>query len=262
MHPILFEGQSFTLHSYGTFFLLAWALGGVLFLREVKRRGWPVDQMLFVMVGCVLGGLAGSILFTVLFFDWDQIAGQLVRLQFEGKTIVGGIAGGFIGVEIMKKIIRYPHSTGDAFAFAIPLGHALGRMGCFLGGCCFGVPTTLPWAVAFPADSLPYMVQIARSQIAPTALTSLAVHPTQLYELIADLLIFFVIWRSRDLFEKRGMLFRLYLALYASYRFFSEFVRGDTLGTFIGIKPVQVLLLIAAVYYGVQVTRAERRRNP
>ena len=262
MHPILFESDSFTLHSYGTLFLLAWLLGGVLFLREVRRRGWPVDQMLFVMVGCVVGGLVGSLLLTVLFFDWDQITAQWARFQFEGRTIVGGIAGGYIGVEVMKKLIGYPHSTGDAFAFAIPLAHGLGRLGCFLGGCCFGTPTDLPWAVRFPAQSLPYALQMARSEIGPAALTSLAVHPTQLYELIADLLIFFVIWRSRDLFEKRGMLFRLYLALYASYRFFSEFVRGDTLLAFAGIKPVQVLLLAAAVYYGVQVLRAERRRNP
>ena len=87
-------------------------------------------------------------------------------LDFTRKTVIGGITGGFIGVELTKKKIGYPHSTGDAFALAITLGHAIGRIGCFLVGDCEGATCNLPWAITFPVDS--YIVG--------------PVHPTQLYE--------------------------------------------------------------------------------
>ena len=68
-----------------------------------------------------------------------------------------GISGGCIGVEIIKKIIGHKEPTGDAFALAIPLGHIIGRLGCLLGGCCYGTICNFPWGVSYPKNSLAFM---------------------------------------------------------------------------------------------------------
>jgi phosphatidylglycerol:prolipoprotein diacylglycerol transferase len=259
VQPTLFEIGGLPIESYLFFYALGCLVGGLVFWWEVRRRRWPLEAMLFVMIGCMAGAFAGSALFSLLFLDWSALPEHYRFGELLGRTVVGGIAGGFLGVEITKKIIGYPHRTGDAFAVAIPLGHAVGRVGCFLGGCCFGTPSSLPWALSYPAGSVPHAIHAHQGLIEAVSLASLSVHPAPLYEITFDLLLFALLWRMRDHFLERGMLFRLYLALYASYRFFAEFVRGDSLFPDVGFKPVQYLLLAAAMYYG---WRVWQQRNP
>lgn len=249
MHPHLRLGDR-VVEAYALFFVLAWLVGGVVFYREVRRRGWPVEKLLFAMAGCVFGAVLGAALSGVLFFDWPEVASRLSTLDLVGKSVVGGVAGGFAGVEVAKKIVGYPHSTGDAFALAIPLGHAVGRVGCFLGGCCYGSPSAVPWAVRYPSGSLPHLAQVARGEIPPDRAASLPVHPTPLYELGFDLLLFAALFALRDRLRVRGNLFRAYLFAYASFRVALEFVRGDSpFPAAGGPKPVQVLLGLTAARY-------------
>ena len=250
MHPILIQTDTLIIDSYSAFFLLAWVIGGVIFYRSFRKLGWELEQMLFVMAGCIFGAVAGAYIFNALFYGWEEIPYQIRLLAFSGKTIIGGIAGGFIGVEITKKKIGYPHSTGDAFAFAIPVGHAIGRVGCLLGGCCFGTETHLPWAVTYPLGSFPHLMQISQGLISESSLASLAVHPTQVYEILFNIVIITILWKMRPIFKVRGSLFRLYLVLYGSFRFLGEFIRGDTmLVPTPMLKPMQVALLIAVAYF-------------
>jgi phosphatidylglycerol:prolipoprotein diacylglycerol transferase len=250
MQPILFQTDWLTVESYAFFYGLGCLVGGVVFYREFRRMGWPLETMLFVMVGCIVGAILGSAIFSLLLLDWSMLPEHYRFSDLLGRTVIGGIAGGFIGVEVAKKMVDYPHSTGDAFAVAIPIGHAIGRMGCFLGGCCFGTPTTLPWGVEYPAQSFPHGVHIHQGLVDAASHVSLAVHPAPLYELGFDLGLFVVLWRLRDRFKMRGTLFRLYLAAYASYRFVAEFFRGDSPFMDMGVKPIQFVLLAAALYYG------------
>ena len=257
MHPNLHLGDR-VVEAYPFFFVLGWLVGGAVFYSEVRRRGWPVEKLLFAMIGCVFGALVGAMISGALFFDWADVFTRLTTREIVGKSVVGGIAGGFIGVEVAKKIVRYPHSTGDAFALAIPLGHAIGRIGCFLGGCCFGTATKLPWAVRYPAGSLPHAAQVARSEIAHDAPASLPIHPTPLYEIGFDLLLFAVLFALRDRLRVRGNLFRVYLFAYATFRLALEMVRGDSPFPAIGgPKPIQVLLALAAIRYAVLLWRQE-----
>jgi len=250
MRPILFEIGGFAVESYLFFYALGCVVGGIVFWWEVRRRRWPLEAMLFVMIGCIAGAFVGSALFSLLFLDWSELPRNHRFGELLGRTVVGGIAGGFLGVELTKKIIGYPHRTGDAFAVAIPLGHAVGRVGCLLGGCCFGTPTSLPWAIRYPAGSVPHAIHAHQGLIEPESLASLPVHPAPIYEIGFDLLLFVILWRMRNHFAERGMLFRLYLALYAGYRLLAEFTRGDSAFPEVGLKPVQYLLLFAAIYYG------------
>ncbi len=241
----------FAVGSYAFFFWLGWIVGGVVFYREVKRLGWPLEKLLFAMVGCVLGAMAGAYVGGALFFDWREVFSRLVSVDLVGKSVVGGIVGGFVGVEIAKKLVDYPYKTGDAFAVAIPLGHAIGRVGCLLGGCCFGTETRLPWAVRYPPGSPAYELEVRLGQIPAHHPTSLSLHPAPLYELAFDLCLFALLLSMRDRLRVRGNLFRLYLFSYATFRFLLEFVRGDSPFPAIGgPKPVQVLLAIAIARYG------------
>jgi len=257
MHPYLRIGD-WVIEAYALFFILGWLVGGAVFYGEVRRRGWPLDKLLFAMAGCILGAVVGALLAGMLFFDWPEVVLHLSTLELVGKSVVGGIAGGFAGVEIAKKLVRYPHSTGDAFAIAIPLGHAVGRIGCFLGGCCYGSASALPWAVRYPSGSLPHLAQVARAEIAPDQPTSLPVHPTPLYELGFDLLLFAALFALRDRLRIRGSLFRLYLFAYATFRFGLEFIRADSpLPAAGGPKPIQILLAVAAARYAWLLWRQE-----
>lgn len=263
MYPILYQSDSIIVDSYSVFFLVAWVIGGIVFYREFRRLGWELEQMLFVMAGCIIGAVVGSYVFNVIFVGWEEIPNKIRLLDFAGKTILGGITGGFIGVEITKKKIGYPHSTGDAFALAIPIGHAIGRIGCFLGGCCFGTECGLPWAVVYPEGSVAHLTQMVHGLIPETASTSLAVHPTQIYEIIFNLGLFAYFWKKRDSFKIRGSMFRLYLFLYGSFRLLEEFIRGDSpFPEAAFMKPVQWLLIPAVLYFGWVFYRNELKPEP
>jgi phosphatidylglycerol:prolipoprotein diacylglycerol transferase len=260
MQPILFELGGTPSESYLVMTVIAWAVGGTVFYKEFKRLAWPLETMLFVMAGCMFGAAIGSVIFSLLFLDWHEIGPRLRATEFVGRTVIGGIIGGYVGVELTKWRLGYKHSTGDAFAVAIPIGHVFGRIGCLLGGCCFGTLTDSALGVTYPPGSPAFLAHAHAGLIDSTAAASLAVHPAPLYDGLFDLLLFAVLWSLRDRFLVRGQLFRIYLAAYAGARFILEFWRGDfgfpDAG---GPKPVQVLLLLAAIYYSVKVWWTERK---
>jgi prolipoprotein diacylglyceryltransferase len=246
--------------SYLLFTLLAWLLGGCIFYRAARRGGLSPELTLAIMAGCALGASAGAAAMSVLFVPLSELPARLGDgSAFSGRTVIGGIAGGFVGVELAKKLVGHRSSTGDAFALAIPPAHALGRIGCFLHGCCFGTPSALPWAVQYPSGSLAHALQIERGWLAAGAPHSLSVHPAPLYELAFDLALWALVLWARPHVCARGNLFRLYLVAYASFRFLAEFARGDSApppGWI--LKPVQLLLLLAALLSCVRMLRRER----
>lgn len=263
MRPTL-ELAGVTLPSYALLTALGWAVGGALFFRAARRAAMSAEQTLAVMAGCMIGAALGASAMSILFVPWSELPQRLAEgSAFMGRTVVGGIVGGIVGVELAKKAIGYTLSTGDSFALAIPLGHAVGRIGCLLHGCCFGTPSELPWAIVYPNPSIVHAAHVAQHGLSSQALHSLPVHPTQLYELAFDLTLFAVLLSVRSKLQVRGSLFRVYLIAYAVFRVVAEFVRGDS-GAPAGLplKPVQMLLVCAAAYYTLRLWRAERRREP
>ncbi len=126
-----------------------------------------------------------------------------------GKTILIGLVGGYVGVIVAKWSLDITHPTGDSFAVPVAAAVAIGRLGCFVAGCCYGTPTSLPWGVVFPnVDSQPR-------------------HPTQIYEFLFHAtmaVILFALWRRRFF---PGQLIKLYILSYIGYRFLSEFIRPE-----------------------------------
>lgn len=129
-----------------------------------------------------------------------------------GKTILGGIVGGYLAVEVAKWTLDIRIKTGDTFAAPVAIAVAIGRFACFQGGCCYGTPTNLPWGIIFPTA---------------TDSPELPRHPTQLYEAAfhAAAAITLIALRRRDIW--RGQLLKAYLLAYCVYRFVSEFWRPE-----------------------------------
>jgi len=133
----------------------------------------------------------------------------------------------------------------DAMGWAIPFGVFWGRMGCFLGGCCFGARTDLPWGVSFPAYSPAAHLHFKMGLLAKRGLASLPVHPTQLYEglfmLILSAVIYFYIGPRR---KYHGQMFCIMIAGYAVFRFLVEFIRRDERGGLWLLSTSQIISIL------------------
>jgi phosphatidylglycerol:prolipoprotein diacylglycerol transferase len=233
MNPTLFEIGSLKVPSYAFFVALAFV--AALWIRHIEKRrlGWQEDRrQRWVGVGALVGAVIGSKVGMILFVPWTdytEMWSKVFSLDFSGKTVVGGLIGGYIGVEITKKIVGIKHSTGDAFAVALPVAQGIGRIGCFFNGCCYGAAVQLNWSVNMHGASR---------------------HPAQLYEAALDFLLAALLFALRKKDWPRGTLFRLYLVGYAVIRFGVEFFRGDPAWLLGPFKAVQWVALAAILAFG------------
>lgn len=219
------------------------ALGAALWrrsLRQQSRGGALAPRNFGVLVGLLIGAALGNkLVFLIERPDIAQILWQSGTLAWPGQSIVGGLLGGLIGVEIAKKMTGQTRSTGDAMVLPIAIGLAIGRVGCFLAGLnddTYGVPTTLPWGVDF-GDG------IAR-------------HPTQLYEIVVVLALGLSLHRAR--LATPGLAFKLFLSSYLLWRFAVEFLKPVPVAWPLGLSGIQWTCLVALVVYTPLVMRAWR----
>jgi phosphatidylglycerol---prolipoprotein diacylglyceryl transferase len=164
-------------------------------------------QRLGVGLGAFCGAMIGAKLPFVL-ADWQGFLSGAAWFA-DGKTILCGLVGGYVGVELAKWALDVRVKTGDSFAVPVAAAVGVGRTACFVGGCCFGTPTRLPWGVVF------------------RNVDSLARHPTQLYEAAFHLAAAAVLWCLQQQGLFRGQLIKLYILAYLAYRFASEFIRPE-----------------------------------
>lgn len=208
--------------------LTSYLVGIVVFLVAAHRRRVATDGMSTVMMVGVTSGLIGAKLTELVVLGWPVRIPVEAALnpQLGGRALLGGIAFGWLGVEVAKARMGIRSSTGDLFALALPAGEAVGRIGCYLNECCYGIPSHVPWAV--------WQHGTLR-------------HPTQLYSAIVALGTFgFLIWLwPRTKVE--STLFRTYLSIFAVSRFGLEFLRWRD-STVIGLSLVQWVCLIVLVW--------------
>jgi len=181
---------------------------------SVLLKRWQADLPLagWQKLGLAVGGFCGAMIGAKLPFalsDWTGLMNGSTWLS-DGKTIVCGIVGGYFGVELAKWTLDIRIKTGDTFAVPVAVGVAIGRLACFVGGCCYGSPTSLPWGLRFSRAG-----------------DAVARHPTQLYEAAFHLTLAALLWsfQRRGLFH--GQLVKLYILSYLAYRFLTEFIRPE-----------------------------------
>ncbi|HYV34530.1 MAG TPA: prolipoprotein diacylglyceryl transferase family protein [Gemmataceae bacterium] len=181
------------------------ATGVVVARRTQKPLGLTPAQRFAVGLGAFCGGMLGAKLPFVL-LDWEGFLAGTAWLD-NGKTLVLGLVGGYFGVEAAKWALDIRVKTGDSLAAPVAAAIAVGRLACFSGGCCFGTPTDLPWAVDF-GDG------VRR-------------HPTQLYEFAFHATAAVVLLQLQARGLLRGQLVKLYILAYLAYRFATEFIRPE-----------------------------------
>ncbi|AEB10710.1 prolipoprotein diacylglyceryl transferase [Desulfobacca acetoxidans] len=245
MFPILYSFGPVRIFTYGFFLALAFIAALYVAGREAKRLGDSPEQIYDLGFYIVLAAIIGSRLLHVV-LEWRYFASQPLDIFMLWK---GGLAfqGGLIlGVPVATFYI-YRHRmpfwrTLDTLAVGTPLGQCIGRMGCFMAGCCYGKACSLPWGVTFNDPNT-----LARPQGVP-------LHPTQLYESLLTLGIFMVMLRLRHRQKFPGQLVGVYLLLAGAARFVVEFWRGDDRGPVLlwGMPSTQVIalgLMLAAVLF-------------
>jgi phosphatidylglycerol:prolipoprotein diacylglycerol transferase len=224
--------------TYSLLFLCAYAVGGYVTYREAERRDRASEEMLFVALGALGGGLVGAKLSMLLFLGPATFIKDLPSLWYSGQAWTGAFFGGYLGVLLVKRLCGIRYSTGDVFALGLPLAQAIGRLGNLLGGDPFGKPSDLRWAVVQHG---------VRRQ------------PSALYELILDLLLFLAILWLRDRMPAPGDLFKLYVVGYCSLRFAVDLTRADP-HPLLGLTMVQVLYLPTILWFGWKLVRSHREQ--
>ncbi|MGA1863499.1 MAG: prolipoprotein diacylglyceryl transferase [bacterium] len=218
MHPILFKIGPLIFYTYGFALAVAFVAATLLLYNTAKTEGLDTAKLADLGFYGILSGIIGSRIMYVLINPSEFIASPLkIFMLWEGGLVFyGGIIGGILATVFFLKKYGLPFwKTMDVLAPPLVLAQAIGRLGCFMSGCCYGKPTDLPWAVTF-------------NNPCTIAMRGVPLHPTQLYHSIANLIIFFILYfyvRKRKQFN--GQVLSLYFCMYSMARFFLEFFRGD-----------------------------------
>jgi phosphatidylglycerol---prolipoprotein diacylglyceryl transferase len=230
--PFHLDLFGYRLHPHPTFEALAYAVGLYLILKLRARRGdrIPNDTRWWVIAAAMVGGALGSKALywfedpTALRAHWTDLA-----FLMSGKTIVGGLLGGLIGVEVVKRLLGEHRSTGDLLAVPLAVGIAIGRIGCFLTGLpdrTYGNRTSLPWGVDF-GDG------VAR-------------HPTQLYEIA--FLIGLAAGLARMTPRREGDLFKMFMIAYLAFRLAIDLLKPEV-RIALGLSAIQWACVAGLLYY-------------
>jgi len=248
MHPKLFELPalpyvgSITVYSYGVLLAAAYLVGLQLAIVRARRRGMDDGRVMDLGIYIIVSALIGAKLM-LLVVDWAHFSrnpSEMLSLVRSGGVFYGGLILAVIVALWYLRRHRMPvWTTCDVFAPGIALGHVVGRLGCLLAGCCYGKPASVPWAVTF---SDPFASANVGTPL------GIPLHPTQLYEAGAELLILIVLL----VIERRGRpfpgrTFWGYMLLYGVSRFIIEFYRGDERGVAFGVLSTSQFISVILV---------------
>ena len=232
MYPEIIHIGSFPINTYGVFLAIAFLCAILVTARLADRDGLPREKIYDLCLWMLLAGLVGSkILMLFTEPEYRDHPLQLLSLDFlrSGGVFYGGLLGAITAGYLLMKRYKLPWwKTADVCAPGIAVGNFFGRQGCFAAGCCWGKPTTLPWGVKF--TELGHEITGVP--------TDTYLHPTQLYESFAMLLVFFfLLWlHKRKRFS--GQVVLAYALLYSVIRFAIEFVRDDPRGDVLGLTSL------------------------
>jgi phosphatidylglycerol:prolipoprotein diacylglycerol transferase len=252
MHPRLFElplpslpfiGSigPVTVYTYGVLLAAAYLLGLKLAMVRAKSRGLDQTRVLDLGIYIIISALVGAKLLLLVtdFRSFVAAPSELLSLARSGGVFYGGlILAVAVALWYIRRIGLPLWTTCDVFAPGIALGHVVGRFGCFFAGCCYGKPTTVPWAITFRD---PYAAANVGTPL------NIPLHPTQLYEAGAEALILVLLLATESRGKRYpGRTFWLYMLLYAISRYIIEIFRDDPRGTVGMFSTSQFISIILA----------------
>jgi len=237
--PVYIHLFGYNIHPHLLFESLGYTLGFLVFRILRRRQGDPVPQSIrwSVIAAAAVGAVVGS---KVLY--WLEDPRMIVahwrdfQVLWGGKTIVGGLLGGLIAVEWVKRSMQFTSRTGDLFAVPLCVGIAIGRIGCFLTGLgddTYGSPTSLPWGVNF-GDGIPR-------------------HPAQVYDIVFLLLLACALLIVMCRPHVQGDVFKMFMVGYNGWRLAIDFIKPDP--KFWGLNSIQWVCLAVLLFYGRDIRR-------
>ena len=251
MLPKLISFDSYYLPTYGVLVALAFLAGLWVTTRLARRQGLDTEKVTNLVVYVALAGLLGAKIL-MLMFDWRGIAEvfTLNTLQSAG-VFQGGLILALLFAWYYTKTQGMPLlETSDLFAPGIALGHAIGRVGCFAAGCCWGIECKLPWAVTFRNPDAALMTGVPLET---------PLHPSQLYEVATELLLFGFLYNLYGKPHPKGRIIGLYLVFSSIARFAIEFTRNHEQALPFGL-PLSITqwIAIALALLGIVLLRARQ----
>ena len=242
MLPVLWRNGDLVLYTHDVFTALGLFAGLAIYYVNLRRDRLLGAPIVLVSVAALAGGVIGARLLTS-WEIWDQVPPGETPFTFAithgPKSIIGGLAGGYLATVLAKKALGYRESTGDYYAVAIPIALAIGRVGCFLSELPLGTPTSLPWGMTVDPEAAAAFPRCPGCD-GP-------MHPSMLYEIGFHVAAAALIVRYRRLIPVRGDTLKLYLLGYAVFRFGVEFVRGNEPQLMGLTGPQLVLIPLAAL---------------
>jgi phosphatidylglycerol:prolipoprotein diacylglycerol transferase len=251
MHPILYSFDGITIYTYGFFVSMGFLIAFVLFLIDLDKRGISVDAGIDFAFWILLSAIAGSrLVYVAVNLGYFLKYPLKILMIWEGGLVWYGAFLGALGAAIVY--FRAKKLDGWTWAdIAIPyvaLGQGIGRIGCLMAGCCYGKPTDVCWGITF-----------TRSELAPNGI---ALHPTQVYEMVLCLCIFLILYLRRNRITFRGEQILSYIFLYGMTRTVVEVFRGDPRGMWLsGSISTSQLISVIAVAVGVALYYRIREKN-
>jgi phosphatidylglycerol:prolipoprotein diacylglycerol transferase len=240
MYPNLFSIGPLTIHSYGLFVALGFAVAFLVILRIGKAQRMKTQQIMDIGFIVILMAIIGSRLAYVAmnFSHYKAHPVDIIKIWEGGLVFSGGlVAVVLVMIWYLRRHRLSFRPMGDLCAPGIAIGQAIGRLGCFMAGCCYGRPTDLPWAVTFTHPQ----------SLAPL---NTPLHPTQLYSAFSGFIIFLVLMFLNAKKQFQGQVFIWFLILHSTARLFMERFRGDERGLIAGTEMSTTQLLTLLVLLG------------
>lgn len=232
MYPTLFKIASYPILTWGVSLAVAFVICTVIAVLLAKKRGIKGDTVIdAALIICIVSILTARLLYVAL--NWGQYASDpisIIYLRDGGLSFVGGVVGGILTGWLFTKArkISFPDGS-DVGAIAVTLGYGIVRLGCLANGCCYGIPSDLPWALAAGPGS------VLR-------------HPTQIYSSILGFLMFaillFLFYKSQKF---KGLMLFVYIAMYSAGRFAIEFFRVGPRDYFAPLSLAQVFAIVTFI---------------
>jgi phosphatidylglycerol:prolipoprotein diacylglycerol transferase len=249
MKQLLFRipGLGIPVYGFGLLVVIGFYVGLFVAVRRSRRERLDPEVVYELAVWMLVGGMVGARLFYVVEYWGEKIhtIGQALKVWEGGIVYYGGFVGGLGALFLYRAFRPFPLlPTLDAIAPSIAIGTALGRVGCFLNGCCYGDLCDISWlAVRFPAGSPPWLAERTQGLIASDATRSLPLHPTQLYSVVDGLILFALLTAYYPIRRRDGEVMSLFLITYPVTRFLIERLRDDEAALASGFTIAQTVSL-------------------
>jgi phosphatidylglycerol:prolipoprotein diacylglycerol transferase len=239
MFPKLIEIGGFYIPTYGVLVAIAFLVAISLTAKLAAKAGLKAESVTNLAIYCALVGMAGAKLLMFV-FDWRTYLLNPSEIFTISTLQAAGVYQGGLLLAILFAFLYMRHTglpgllTADVFAPGLALGHAIGRLGCLMAGCCWGSECTRPWAITFTNPDAHELTGVP---------LGVPLHPAQLYETMAELIIFAFLYQRFHRVHRNGDIIGWYLVLYSSVRFVVEFFRNHEQNLVAGLSLTQWISL-------------------